>query len=157
MTVRDSRIPSSDADKKKTMLPQGLAAELGSAGTGAAVDRDQPIDRRRSFGAAKSKVSAESGGSSEEMESPRSLAGKWMLRAEKKLGCLHSQVLRIREEDLHLGEDIGECLSAKDKVVGSSSSAVVAAASRADIVVFSRPILPCSPLSGKVNPIQSVG
>ncbi|KAI6700565.1 hypothetical protein NL676_014889 [Syzygium grande] len=139
MTVRDSRNPSSDADKKKKMLPQGPAAELGSAGAGPAEDRHQPIDRRRSFGAAEPKVSAaeeaaESGGSSEEMESPRSLAGKWMLRAEKKLACLHSQVLRIREEDLHLGEDIGECLSAKDKVVGSSSSAAVAAASRADIV-----------------------
>ncbi|KAF8012977.1 hypothetical protein BT93_I0980 [Corymbia citriodora subsp. variegata] len=163
MTVRDGRIPSSDAEKKNQMLPsqqQGPPAELAFAGAGAK-DCGRPIGRRRSFVAARPKVSAaedaatdaESGASSEEMESPRSLAGKLMRRAEKELAYLHSQVLRVREEDLHLGEDIGERLSAKDKVV-SSSAAV--AASRADIVVFSRPILPCSPLSGKVNPIQSL-
>ncbi|XP_030513213.2 uncharacterized protein LOC115727187 [Rhodamnia argentea] len=163
MTVRDNRIPSSDVEKKKKMLPQqqGPATELAFSGAGAK-DCGQPLDRRRSLGVAKPKVSAEeeaatdteSGGSSEEMESPRSLAGKWMRRAEKKLACLHSQVLRIREEDLHLGEDIGEGLSSKDKV---SSSATVAAASRDDIVVLSRSILPCSPLSGKVKPIHSLG
>ncbi|KAI3417158.1 uncharacterized protein J3R85_014631 [Psidium guajava] len=164
MTVRDNRIPSSDVEKKKKMLPpeqqqqEGPATELAFSGKGCG----QPIGRRRSFGTAKAKVFAEeqvatdteSGGSSGEMESPRSLAGKWMRRAEKKLAYLHSQVLRIREEDLHLGEDIGEGLSSKDKVSGG---ATVAAASRDDIVVLSRPILPCSPLSGKASPIHSLG
>lgn len=145
------------------MLPQqqqGAAAELAFAGAGG--KGYQPIHRRGSFGLAKPRVSpeeeaatdTESGGSSEEMVSLRSLAGSWRRRAEKKFACLHSQVLRIREEDLHLGEDIGEGLSAKDKV---SSGVTVATASRADVVLFSRPILPCSPLSGKVSPIQSLG
>ncbi|XP_010029296.2 uncharacterized protein LOC104419356 [Eucalyptus grandis] len=161
MTVRDSRIPSFDAEKKKKALPSQqrgpAAAELAFAGAGAR-GCDRSVDRRRPKASA---ADAESGGSPVEVESPRSLAGKWMRRAEKELARLHSQVLRIREEDLHLGEDIGEGLSAKDKVSSSSSSggaavAVAVAASRADVVVFSRPNLPCSPLSGKVNPIQSL-
>ncbi|CAB4275046.1 unnamed protein product [Prunus armeniaca] len=44
----------------------------------------------------------DSAGSSEEMESPRSV-GRWRRRA-KRAGCVHSQILRIREEDAHLGE-----------------------------------------------------
>ncbi|KAL3723268.1 hypothetical protein ACJRO7_035451 [Eucalyptus globulus] len=165
MTVRDSRIPSFDAEKKKKALPsqqRGPAAELAFPGAGAgARGCDRSVDRRRpkASAAEEAATDAESGGSPVEVESPRSLAGKWMRRAEKELARLHSQVLRIREEDLHLGEDIGEGLSAKDKVSSSSSSggaAVAVAASRADVVVFSRPNLPCSPLSGKVNPIQSL-
>ncbi|KAK3413370.1 hypothetical protein EUGRSUZ_I01937 [Eucalyptus grandis] len=166
MTVRDSRIPSFDAEKKKKALPSQqrgpAAAELAFAGAGAR-GCDRSVDRRRPkvSAAEEAATDAESGGSPVEVESPRSLAGKWMRRAEKELARLHSQVLRIREEDLHLGEDIGEGLSAKDKVSSSSSSggaavAVAVAASRADVVVFSRPNLPCSPLSGKVNPIQSL-
>ncbi|BFG35321.1 hypothetical protein CerSpe_215950 [Prunus speciosa] len=41
-------------------------------------------------------------GSSEEMESPRSV-GRWRQRAKRE-GSVHSQILRIREEDAHLGE-----------------------------------------------------
>lgn len=90
----------------------------------------------------------ESGGSSEEFESPKSVAkvGKWT----KNNACVHSQVLRIREEDLHLGEDIGEGLSAKDKV----SSPHHHVSSQMDVVLLSRPILPSSPLSGK-TPIKT--
>ncbi|PQP94968.1 uncharacterized protein Pyn_29402 [Prunus yedoensis var. nudiflora] len=44
----------------------------------------------------------DSGGSSEEMESPRSV-GRWSRRAKRE-GSVHSQILRIREEDAHLGE-----------------------------------------------------
>ncbi|GFY87038.1 hypothetical protein Acr_05g0006770 [Actinidia rufa] len=55
--------------------------------------------------------------SSEEVESPRSVVkfGRW---APKKVVYVHSQVLKIREEDSHLGEGIGECLSARDKICG---------------------------------------
>lgn len=89
----------------------------------------------------------ESGGSEEEFESPKSVAkvGKWT----RNIACLHSQVLRIREEDLHLGEDIGEGLSAKDKVSGHHHHHHVG--SRMDVVLLSRPILPSSPLSGKTS------
>ncbi|PQQ20394.1 uncharacterized protein Pyn_32675 [Prunus yedoensis var. nudiflora] len=44
----------------------------------------------------------DSGGSSEEMESPRSV-GRWRRKAKRE-GSVHSQILRIREEDAHLGE-----------------------------------------------------
>lgn len=82
-----------------------------------------------------SETDQESGGSSEEMESPKSV-GQW--RRKKKLAYVHSQILRIREEDSHLGEDIGGSLSANDKV-----------AKPLGVVIFARPILPCSPLGGK--------
>ncbi|KAK9272897.1 hypothetical protein L1049_003276 [Liquidambar formosana] len=84
----------------------------------------------------------ESGGSEEEFESPKSVAkvGRW----RKRVACVHSQVARIREEDSHLGEDIGEGLSAKDKIASGHH-----VASPMDFVLFSRPILPSSPLSGK--------
>lgn len=97
----------------------------------------------------------ESGGSSEEFESPKSVAKvrKWT----KNIACVHSQVLRIREEDLHLGEDMGKVFSAKDKV--SSRHVVVSGhhhhvASHMDVVLLSRPILPSSPLSRK-TPFRS--
>ncbi|KAL6284331.1 hypothetical protein ACE6H2_015260 [Prunus campanulata] len=44
----------------------------------------------------------DSGGSSEEMESPRSV-GRWRRRTKRE-GSVHSQILRIREEDAHLGD-----------------------------------------------------
>ncbi|KAK8717111.1 hypothetical protein V6N13_044392 [Hibiscus sabdariffa] len=37
-----------------------------------------------------------------EVESPRSV----VVEMEKKVGRVHSQILRIREEDSHLGEDL---------------------------------------------------
>lgn len=83
----------------------------------------------------------ESGGSSEEFESPKSVTKVWRWRKS-----VHNQVLRIREEDSHLGEDIGEGLSAKDKLASASAHHV---ASQMDVVLFSRPILPSSPLGSK--------
>lgn len=75
--------------------------------------------------------------------------GKWK-RNEEQVGFVHSQVLRIREEDSHLGEDIGEGLSAKDnKNAGGFIQRVEVR--RVDVVLLSRPILPCSPLSGKTT------
>ncbi|KAM2014701.1 uncharacterized protein LOC126583697 [Malus sylvestris] len=84
----------------------------------------------------------DSAGSSEEMESPRSV-GRWRRGTTKKTGCvLHSQILRIREEDSHLGE----------------STALIGAAAASgkdyhgiDVVLFARPILPSSPLKNTIN------
>lgn len=77
----------------------------------------------------------ESVGSEEETESPRSVAriGRWTTAATKKMRHVHSQILRIREEDSYIGVDLGE---------GCSPHVV-------DFVVFSKPILPASPLGGK--------
>lgn len=58
---------------------------------------------------------------------------------------VHHQVLKIREEESHLGEDIGEGLSAKDKV----SSAFLHLRSQMDALFYSRPLLPSSPLGNK--------
>lgn len=58
---------------------------------------------------------------------------------------VHHQVLKIREEESHLGEDIGEGLSAKDKV----SSAFLHLRSQMDALFYSRPMLPSSPLGNK--------
>lgn len=86
--------------------------------------------------------------SSEETESPRSVLVKGMRRwstqsKEKNTGgigmsSVHSQILRIRYEDSHVGEDISEVLSlfAKEDQLDS-------------LMVFSKPILPSSPLGGK--------
>ncbi|KAA8530349.1 hypothetical protein F0562_005058 [Nyssa sinensis] len=84
----------------------------------------------------------ESIGSCEEMESPRSVAkvGQW---TAKRIAYMHSQILRIREEDSHIGEDIDEYLSAKDKLAGHHVT------SHMDVILVSRSILPASPLSDK--------
>ncbi|KAJ7970969.1 Integrin beta-like protein [Quillaja saponaria] len=86
----------------------------------------------------------ESGGSSEETESPKSVTkvrGPW----KNKVAFVHSQILRIREEDSHFGEEFG------DKVATFASPL--------EVVLFSRPTsLPSSPLSGKTitpTPINS--
>ncbi|KAI3813201.1 hypothetical protein L1987_17919 [Smallanthus sonchifolius] len=50
---------------------------------------------------------------------------------------VRSQIERIRAEDSHLGEDIGECLIVK----------ICGAGHEEDVIIFSRP---ASPLSGKV-------
>ncbi|KAH7845228.1 hypothetical protein Vadar_016682 [Vaccinium darrowii] len=49
----------------------------------------------------------ESVGSSEETESPRSVTriGRWTTAAAKKMAYVHSQILRIREEDSHIAEN----------------------------------------------------
>ncbi|CAK7323026.1 unnamed protein product [Dovyalis caffra] len=68
----------------------------------------------------------------------------------------HSQVLRIREEDSHLGE---ERLSAAKEMIRKalignleeSFGVAPHAAAAVDVIFLSRPILPCSPLSGKTT------
>lgn len=84
--------------------------------------------------------------SSEETESPRSVLVKGMRRWSTQskntggigMSSVHSQILRIRYEDSHVGEDISEVLSlfAKEDQLAS-------------LMVFSKPILPSSPLGGK--------
>lgn len=93
--------------------------------------------------------SSTGGSSSDETESPKSvLVIKVMRRLsstsyskEKNMAGMsrvHSQILRIRYEDSHVGEDISEALSlfAKDHRHFAS------------LLVFSKPILPSSPLGG---------
>ncbi|KAG8634297.1 uncharacterized protein LOC110607994 [Manihot esculenta] len=95
----------------------------------------------------------ESAGSSEENEESPKSVGKWG-RNISNVAFVHSQVLRIREEDSHIGEDIAEGLSTKDKVINAGfgqNTQLRRVASTVDVVFFSKPILPCSPLSGKTT------
>ncbi|KAI3665885.1 hypothetical protein L6452_44520 [Arctium lappa] len=87
--------------------------------------------------------------SSEDVEnySPKSVVSKvrkWPMPAvavkDIRRCVVHSQIVRIRSEDSHLGEDIGECLIAK--VYGAGYDLV-------DDMIFSRS---ASPLSGKASP-----
>ncbi|KAJ4960170.1 hypothetical protein NE237_020080 [Protea cynaroides] len=63
----------------------------------------------------------------------------WM----KNIEIVHHQILKIREEDSHLGQEIREGLSTKEKL------AVLQLTSQMDSFILSRPILPSSPLSGR--------
>ncbi|PON42693.1 hypothetical protein PanWU01x14_280060 [Parasponia andersonii] len=96
----------------------------------------------RGFPGLKSAEAAEqeSGESSEEVESPRSVGRLRRL--------VHSQILRIREEDSHLGEDFGERETFSANIINNNNNNRV---SSLDVVFFSRPILPCSPLGGKTT------
>ncbi|TYH01025.1 hypothetical protein ES288_A09G024300v1 [Gossypium darwinii] len=101
----------------------------------------------------------ESGDSSTEeaeLESPRSV----VLQMKKKLDrVLHSQVLRIRQEDSHLGQDFiaaGDKAINKNQVVfggdvngGGGGVFTENTRRRLNLVLVSKPVLPSSPLSGK--------
>lgn len=96
----------------------------------------------------------ESVGSMEEMESPRSVAAtaakgrKWNYSYKNNIDVyVHSQILRIRAEDSHIGEDTPEIFSLKDKAAVSASGA----GHLASTVVLIRPILPASPLGGNTT------
>lgn len=93
-------------------------------------------------------VETESSGSSEaETESPRSV-GRWgAAPVTGKTGKerVHSQVLKIREEDL--------CVLVEDK---AANGRFVQHPRRLSFVLISRPNLPCSPLSGKVRSVNAV-
>ncbi|OMP10133.1 hypothetical protein COLO4_04788 [Corchorus olitorius] len=97
--------------------------------------------------------------STEEMEaeSPRSVVAVAEIKNYKKAERVHSQVLRIREEDSHLGEDF----FGDDKEISNNNKNDGICGGfrpRCRVVVsftrLTRPILPCSPLSGKNN-VQS--
>ncbi|XVE68106.1 hypothetical protein DITRI_Ditri09bG0042700 [Diplodiscus trichospermus] len=97
--------------------------------------------------------SGESSTEEVEAESPRSV----VVQIKKKIERVHSQVLRIREEELHLGEDFvgGGKENNNDVVCGGNVSGGGGfhekRRRRFNVVLVSRPILPCSPLSGKNN------
>lgn len=91
----------------------------------------------------------ESGGSStEEVESPKSVARF----ARKKAGFVqHSQVLRVKEEEMMFfaAEDI--TLMTKEPPETTTAAGDRYPKRRLNVVVFSKPMLPCSPLSGKTD------
>ncbi|XP_057969408.1 uncharacterized protein LOC131158554 [Malania oleifera] len=168
MTVKPAsesqdRVSGSDFEKSKEISPPDLYMAAG----GESVDVSEPevgVDHRSFSVSEKVKMWAEvetdqeSWGSSEETESPKSVAKVRQWR--KKIANVHSQVLRIREEDSHLGEDIGEGLSTKDhKVMGCAHHHLHLhhhqVAPHMDLMLFSRPILPSSPLSGK-TPVKAL-
>lgn len=102
----------------------------------------------------------ESTGSSEDVESPRSVVAKmkkWPNSlANKNVNLyVHSQILRIREEDSHIGEDIAENLSTIGAAMNNNKFASDESDDdhryhHVDVWIFlQRPILPASPLSGK--------
>ncbi|KAF6160000.1 hypothetical protein GIB67_033084 [Kingdonia uniflora] len=83
----------------------------------------------------------ESSGSSEEFDSPKSV---WKFQSKLDHRIVHHQVLKIREEDLHIGDGIGEgCLSNREK---NKAGFVGFRSSRSYDSLIS---LPSSPLSGK--------
>ncbi|KAM1015333.1 hypothetical protein EV1_044697 [Malus domestica] len=136
----------------KTQIPSQSSRHcaIRAVSTNMMTLRHKPEEVRRSMLSVSSKEKKactedreeDSAGSSEEMESPRSV-GRWRTGTTKKTGCvLHSQILRIREEDSHLGE----------------STALIGAAAASgkdyhgiDVVLFARPILPSSPLKNTIN------
>lgn len=128
----EPRQPVSDLQEPELSSPKHLSEGGKLAGTKL---QERGIDRSlKSKLCAEPETDQESGGSSEEMESPKSV-GQWR---RKKAAYVHSQILRIREEDSHLGDDFGESLIVANGVI-----------SPLDVVIFARPILPCSPLGGK--------
>ncbi|KAJ8750114.1 hypothetical protein K2173_014029 [Erythroxylum novogranatense] len=74
------------------------------------------------------------------------VVGKW-----KQEGFMHSQVLRIKEEDSHLGEDFTEGWNYANKENGSLGNIL----QLRRVVFFPRQVLPCSPLR-VVQPPQSL-
>ncbi|KAJ4912082.1 hypothetical protein Rs2_06703 [Raphanus sativus] len=97
-------------------------------------------------------VETESSGSSEaETESPRSV-GRWGAAAATITGKtskerVHSQVLKIREEDL--------CVLVEARAASPDNRRYVNPR-RLSLFLISRPSLPCSPLSGKVSSVNAV-
>lgn len=97
-------------------------------------------------------------GSSEDMESsPRSVVvlnkrRKWRgynKKVQKKDVCVHSQILRIREEESLIGEDVADTLN--DVVDHCNDDTTKLTCDNIDqhFNVMLRPVRPASPLSGK--------
>lgn len=95
-------------------------------------------------------VETESSGSSEaETESPRSV-GHWgaaPVTEKTAKERVHSQVLKIREEDL--------CVLVEARAASPDNRRYVNPR-RLSLFLISRPSLPCSPLSGKVSSVNAV-
>lgn len=97
-------------------------------------------------------VETESSGSSEaETESPRSV-GRWgaapTVTGKTGKERVHSQVLKIREEDL--------CVLVEARAASLENRRYVHHPPRLGLFLISRPSLPCSPLSGKVRSVNAV-
>ncbi|KAF5177573.1 hypothetical protein FRX31_032840 [Thalictrum thalictroides] len=97
--------------------------------------------------------------SAEEFDSPKSVwkSDAWK-EVEGRFIILHHQVLKIRHEDLHLGEDIGEGFNTKEKLVSNQLKSNLEAFFREENknkssvhseFIFSKPFLHASPLGGK--------
>ncbi|KAF9591021.1 hypothetical protein IFM89_001231 [Coptis chinensis] len=93
----------------------------------------------------------ESGGSSEEFtESPKSVWKTDESKESRGLRVVHHQVLRIREEDSHLGEDIGEGLSTLAFLhMKSNFDAFLKENNNNSELLVLKSSLPSSPLKGK--------
>jgi hypothetical protein len=96
------------------------------------------------------KVSKDERKLEETEESPKSV-GKWGK-------YVHSQILRIREEDLHLGEDFS--LGVKENghlsVLHHHHHHHDHVDAQMDVVILSKPILPNSPLSRKTTTVKAL-
>ncbi|KAH1128999.1 hypothetical protein J1N35_000377 [Gossypium stocksii] len=88
--------------------------------------------------------SEESSTEEAEVESPRSVV---VVEMRKKVERVHSQVLRIREEESHLGED----LVGRDKQNENDVVVVVRGGFHEKRRRGVNVVLACSPLSGKNN------
>lgn len=95
-------------------------------------------------------VETESSGSSEaETESPRSV-GRWAaapITGTTAKERVHNQVLKIREEDL--------CVLVETRAANPENRRYLHQR-RFNLLLISRPNLPCSPLSGKVTSVNAV-
>ncbi|KAJ7974422.1 Integrin beta-like protein [Quillaja saponaria] len=150
-----------EAEKTIRSLQKPEASSLPEYSMDSDRDKDQDflwMGNSKSNVCTEVETDQESGGSSEEMESPKSVT-KVRRQGKNKFAHLHSQILRIREEDSHIGHDFGEGISTKEKVAtffaGGSPKHYQQAhrvASPVEVVLFSRPTsLPSSPLSGKTT------
>ncbi|KAK3212735.1 hypothetical protein Dsin_017441 [Dipteronia sinensis] len=102
-----------------------------------AVDMDRRVSGKKNVFPANDEEADESGGSStEEVESPKSVAR--IARKKVVEQFMHNQILRVKEEEMMFyTEETPETDRYPKRHV--------------DVVVFSRQILPCSPLSGKTE------
>lgn len=127
------------------MAVKDRVSSAATVAAGETDDLDQGPHQRKPVAAVSGRLGGEletdteSGGSSmEDGESPRPVVSMWRWRKASASGCLHSQVLRVMEEDLHLGEDV---VVNGVKSIGSHADPQMA--------ILPRPTLPCSPLSGR--------
>lgn len=117
-----------------------------------AVDIDRRISEKMKKVVFSVEEAEESGGSStEEIESPKSVARFARKKAVVRGFVQHSQVVRIKEEEMLFAVDIGRSTLISKESPETTTTATVDRypKRRVDVFLISRPILPCSPLSGR--------